>query len=32
MHIYDTTQILYKIDQSNGNGPIPLLIMNHLPL
>ena len=32
MHIYDTTQILYKIDQANGNGPIPILIMNHLPL
>jgi hypothetical protein len=32
MHIYDTTQILYKLDQTNGTGPIPILITNHLPL
>lgn len=32
MHIYDSTQILYKIDQHQGKGPIPILIMTHLPL
>ena len=34
MHIYDSTQILYTIEQSkqNQNNTIPVLIMNHLPL
>lgn len=32
MYIYDSTQILYKTDQTKGVGPIPVLIMNHLPL
>lgn len=32
MHIFDSTQLIYKLDQSNANGNIPILIMNHLPL
>lgn len=32
LHIYDSTQVLYKLDQSLGHGPIPILIMNHLAL
>ena len=32
MHIYDSTQVLHKVDQYLKTGPIPVLIMNHLPL
>lgn len=32
MFIYDSTQILYRIEQTSRHGPIPVLIMNHLPL
>ena len=34
LHIYDSTQILYTIEQSHQmeNPLVPILIMNHLPL